>query len=274
MQQRFKKDSVKRWGRKECEELVGKPNEEPLPKEYGRKTALNAVLDALVFVFLAWGVASATDILPEKLRFGPVEKAWKSIMDDKWKFAQKAKNLEFEAGCYQRLINDKTNANIASSDERRSAAVAKDRLWVDDWTGISQYDKDNMKGCLVGDNFYCEERAAPMLSGGELGYVSFLTEKGDSYAVVFDWEEIEEGYRETVAQGWAEDYKENDSFTFSSVSGSLYSILKKQESEDLNPKEMAGLLYFSSKGTVLDYQDGTAVFADDMTDSGTVHIYR
>lgn len=274
MQQRFKKDSVKRWGRKECEELVGKPKEESLSKEYRRKTALNAVLDVLVFLFLAWGIASVTDILPEKFRFGPVEKAWKSIMDDEWKFAQKAKGLKFDAGCYQRVINDKTNANIASSDERRSAAVAGDKLWVNDWTGISWYGKDNMKGHLVGDNYYCGERAAPMLNDGEFGYASFLTEKGESYAVVFDREEIEKGYRETIAQGWAEDYKENNSFTFSSVSGQLYSILKKQETEALNPKEMAGLLYFSSKGTVLDYQAGTAIFADDMTDLGTVHIYR
>ena len=36
--------------------------------------------------------------------------------------------------------------------------------------------------------------------------------------------------------------------------------LKKQDAEPITPEEMAGLLYFSAKGVLLDYQEGTAVF--------------
>ena len=101
-----------------------------------------------------------------------------------------------------------------------------------------------------------------MLIFGKNGFTASIAEDGSSYATFFH-----EEYRYKIADGWAEEYKEEGNSTFSSVTTRLSEILKKQDAESITPEEMAGLLYFSAKGVLLDYQEGTAVFADKMTDS-------
>ena len=91
MTERFKKEIGRVWDRKECEELAGKPQEEPLPRSYDRKAAVNGVLLAL----LVWSAASITDKLPPMLRLGPVERAWKMVTEDDQRFIRQGKNPEF-----------------------------------------------------------------------------------------------------------------------------------------------------------------------------------
>lgn len=271
MTERFKKEIGRVWDRKECEELAGKPQEEPLPRSYDRKAAVNGVLLAL----LVWSAASITDKLPPMLRLGPVERAWKMVTEDDQRFIRQGKNPEFTKGCYQRFIHNGTNANIEASDARRSAAAEGSWLWVNDWTGLRRHNsKVPEEWNAMGDNYFCEEHAAAMLYAGDLGFAVSAQEDGESYAVLFNREKDEKDKGETVARGWIDGFLEDGSFTYDSVISRLYSILQKQESKNISAEEMAGLLYFTSRGVLLDYQDGEAIFADDFTDAGTVHVYR
>lgn len=66
---------------------------------------------------------------------------------------------------------------------------------------------------------------------------------------------------------------EFDSLDFSGKSDLLYEILSKQEKKKITSRELALLVYGTKQGILLDYQKGTAYFADDSS-GDTVYIYK
>ncbi|MEZ3469973.1 MAG: hypothetical protein K1W40_16710 [Schaedlerella sp.] len=227
-------------------------------------------LNAALLLAAVWIITSGVGLLPEYLRLKPAETAWDIISDPESRYEREAEKLTFDKGSYHDLINDGTNANIAASDATRSAVSSDGRLWLNDLTGLRKTQRENeLRTTKVAEKLFCGDKAEPMLIFGKNGFTASIAEDGSSYATFFH-----EEYRYKIADGWAEEYKEEGNSTFSSVTTRLSEILKKQDAEPITPEEMAGLLYFSAKGVLLDYQEGTAVFADKMTDSSRAVIYR
>lgn len=227
-------------------------------------------LNAALLLAAVWIITSGVGLLPEYLRLKPAETAWDIISDPESRYEREAEKLTFDKGSYHDLINDGTNANIAASDATRSAVSSDGRLWLNDLTGLRKTQRENeLRTTKFAEKLFCGDKAEPMLIFGKNGFTASIAEDGSSYATFFH-----EEYRYKIADGWAEEYKEEGNSTFSSVTTRLSEILKKQDAEPITPEEMAGLLYFSAKGVLLDYQEGTAVFADKMTDSSRAVIYR
>lgn len=262
---RYREELGRIWNVNDCISLVGDEGK----GKYLFKNTGKMALNAAVLLAAVWLITSGIGILPENLRFKPAEAAWKTITDPEWRFERQTAELTFDKGSYHELINDGTNANIAASDAMRSAVSSGGRLWLNDLTGLRITQRENgQRTTKVAEKIFCGDRAEPMLIFGKNGFTASIAEDGSSYATFFH-----EEYRSKIADGWAEEYKEEGNYTFSSIANRLYQILKKQDTEPITPEEMAGLLYFSTEGVLVDYQEGTAIFADKMTDSSRAVIY-
>ena len=61
---------------------------------------------------------------------------------------------------------------------------------------------------------------------------------------------------------------------FPELADSIYDLLVLQDKDKISAKQMATLSYFAGEGMILSYEDGTALFCDDITKPEKVKCYR
>lgn len=217
---------------------------------------------ALFFVIFA--TLSITGVLVEDMQWKWAVEKWAYVSEGGLRADQLRKKMDgakFPKGSYETYINPHTNGNLAASDQV-SACVFKDRFYLALPDSLFMIKRDHKKDKEKREEISCSVSHSALIGGKR-------------YVLAVD----EEAFRITqMSKKFTCDLEENpawefDSLDFSGKSDLLYEILRKQDKKKITSRELALLAYGTKQGILLDYQDGTAYFADDSS-GDMVYVYK
>lgn len=217
----------------------------------------------IVMMFILWGLLSINGTIPEAGQCKPAVAAWEYVAGGQMmeeRFIKRAENMTFPVNSYEKYINTGSNANLAASDEAAANVsghtlyiASKGELCVVKNRSIKKY--RNLGDFNAPDAMVVGKRCVLGVDEGEITFTKVpklysytLDEKPDALA----------------------DENEN----FDEVADRLYALLKKQQSSEITAEEMAVLAYYAKKGTLLAFEDDSALLADDWTEDGMVYVYQ
>ncbi len=269
IRRRFLQENGRVWNQKDCNKLV-----EGEKKGYSASpaTLVKMALNVAVLFFTLWSVLSISNLLPEPVQFDLATSVWNNMTP----FGKKdMTNYEFRKESYSRYVNSGKDANVGGYFDQCSGIFQDKILWVNNLEGLHEVTRDGekLKSNWIGAGYFYGDKAMPVLEVEDYIFAVCRTEEGQSFACFYDTENLD-AEPVKVAEGWSADYEEEGVLSFDKTAEKLYGILVKQEKEKISPEEMAGLLYFSARGMLLNYEDGKAFFISTDTEAGTLGIYQ